>query len=74
MACALSMSRRACSRIFLFLFRLKDRCSYKSKKDKSQSSDSQEHEIELSSDTHPSDIHDTRLSSDLILNEFRTRN
>jgi len=58
----------------LFLFRLKDRCSHKSKKDKSQSGNSQEHEIELSSDTHPSDIHDTRLSSDLIPNEFRTRN
>jgi hypothetical protein len=58
----------------LFLFRLKDRCSYKSKKDKSQSSDSQEHKVELSSDTHPSDIHDARLSSDLISNEFRTRN
>jgi hypothetical protein len=51
----------------LFLFRLKDRCSYKSKKDKSQSSDSQEHKVELSSDTHPSDIHDARLSSDLHL-------
>jgi hypothetical protein len=60
---ALHEQARLCQNL-LFLFGLKDRCSYKSKKDKSQSSDSQKHKIELSSDTHPSEIHDARLSSD----------